>query len=76
MQFGQISCQERSEKQLAVVLYYQINDRNNSSKSISKCKTKQMKQKTFSLLAGVIICALLLPVRVIGRLQHPDIEAN
>ena len=38
-----------------------------------------MKQKTFSrfsLLACVIICALLLPVRVIGRLQHPDIEAN
>ena len=35
-----------------------------------------MKQKTFSLLAGVIICALLLPVRVIGRLQHPDTEAN
>ena len=35
-----------------------------------------MKQKTFSLLACVIICALLLPVRVIGRLQHPDTEAN
>ena len=33
-----------------------------------------MKQKTFSLLAGVIICALLLPVT--GHLQHPDIEAN
>ena len=30
--------------------------------------TKQMKQKTFSLLvSGVIICALRLPVRVIGR---------
>ena len=39
--------------------------------------TKQMKQKTFSLLvSGVIICALLLPVRVIGRLQHPEIKAN
>ena len=33
-----------------------------------------MKQKTFSLLAGVIICALQLPV--ISHLQHPDIEAN
>ena len=39
--------------------------------------TKHMTQETFSLLvSGVIICALLLPVRVIGRLQHPDIEAN
>ena len=39
--------------------------------------TKQMKQKTFSLLvSGVIICALLLPVCVIGGLQHPEIEAN
>ena len=36
--------------------------------------TKQMKQKTCSL--HVIICDLLRPVRVIGRLQHPDIEAN
>ena len=37
--------------------------------------TKQMKQKTFSLLvSGVIIWALLLPVRVIGRLQHPEID--
>ena len=36
-----------------------------------------MKQKTFSLLvSGVIICALLLPVRAIGRLQHPEIKAN
>ena len=25
---------------------------------------------------GVIICASLLPVRVISRLQHPDIGAN
>ena len=40
----------------------------------NKNKTKQMKQKTFSLLAGVIICALQLPV--ISHLQHPDIEAN
>ena len=39
--------------------------------------TKQMKRKTFSLLvSGVILCALLLPVRVIGRLKHPEIEAN
>ena len=39
--------------------------------------TKQMKLKTRILLvSGVIICALLLPVYVIGRLQHPDIEAN
>ena len=39
--------------------------------------TKQMKQKTFSLVvSGVIILALLLPVRVIGRLQHPEIKAN
>ena len=39
--------------------------------------TKQMKQKTFSLLvSGVIILALLLPVRVIGRLQQPEIKAN
>ena len=39
--------------------------------------TKQMKQKIFSLVvSGVIICALLLPVRVLGRLQHPEIEAN
>ena len=39
--------------------------------------TKQMKQKKFSLLvSGAIICALLLPVGVIGRLQHPEIEAN
>ena len=39
--------------------------------------TKQMKQKKFSLLvSSVIICALLLPVRVIGRLQHPEIKAN
>ena len=37
--------------------------------------TKQMKQKTFSLLvSGVIICALRLPVRVIDRLQHPEID--
>ena len=36
-----------------------------------------MKQKTFSLLVSiVIICALLLPVCVIGCLQHLDIEAN
>ena len=39
--------------------------------------TKQMKQKIFSLLvSGVIICALVLPVGVIGRLQQPEIEAN
>ena len=38
---------------------------------------KQINQKTFSLLvSGVIICALLLPVHIIGRLQHPDIKAN
>ena len=36
-----------------------------------------MKQKTFSLLiSGVIICALLLPVHVIGHLQHPDIKGK
>ena len=36
-----------------------------------------MKQKTFSLLVSiVIICALLLPVCVMGCLQHLDIEAN
>ena len=29
--------------------------------------TEQMKQKTFSLL---------LPVRAVGHLQHPDIKAN
>ena len=37
--------------------------------------TKHMTQETFSSLVSGI-CALLLPVRVIGRLQHPDIEAN
>ena len=45
--------------------------------SRSQNVTKQMKQKIFSLVvSGVIICALLLPVRVLGRLQHPEIEAN
>ena len=39
--------------------------------------TKQMKQKIFSsVVSGVIICALLLPVSVLGRLQHPEIETN
>ena len=35
-----------------------------------------MKQKTFSLLVSIVIICALLPVCVIGCLQHLDIEAN